>query len=131
MFVNKARKIRKLLGGQMRQAGIIAASGIIALEKMVDRLKSDHDNARTLGEKISKIHGIIINPETIQTNMVIFQLDDRIDGNDFLEQLKTRGILALSMSRNTIRFVTHHGIERTQIEKTAAAIEEILTKTIS
>jgi threonine aldolase len=131
MFVNKARKIRKLLGGQMRQAGIIAASGIIALEKMVDRLKIDHDNAKTLGEKISKIHDIILNPETIQTNMVIFQLADKIDGNAFLEQLKLQGILALSMSRNKIRFVTHHGIERTHIEKTAATIEEILTKTIS
>jgi threonine aldolase len=131
MFVNKARKIRKLLGGQMRQAGIIAASGIIALEKMVNRLKIDHENAKTLAEKISKIKGIILNPETIQTNMVIFQLDDKIDGNVFLEQLKMQGILALSFSRNKIRFVTHHGIERTHVEKTAATIEEILTKTIS
>jgi threonine aldolase len=63
--------------------------------------------------------------------MVIFQLDDRIDGNKFLEQLKLQGILALSMSRNKIRFVTHHGIKRTHVEKTAATIEEILTKTIS
>jgi threonine aldolase len=131
MFVNKARKIRKLLGGQMRQAGIIAVSGIIALEKMVDRLKIDHDNARILGEKISKINGIMLNPESIQTNMVIFQLDDRIDGNKFLEQLKLQGILSLSISRNKIRFVTHHGIERTHVEKTVATIEEILTKTIS
>jgi len=131
MFVEKARKIRKLLGGQMRQAGIIAASGIIALEKMVDRLKVDHENAKILANKISKIHGIKIDLDRVQTNMVTFQLDDEIDGNDFLEKLKTRGVLALSMSKNKIRLVTHHGIERTHVERTAATIEESLTKIIS
>ena len=126
----KARKIRKLLGGQMRQAGIIAASGIIALEKMVDRLKDDHENAKILAEKISKIPGIKLDLATVQTNMVTFQLDPRVDDCAFLEQLKERGILALSMSRNKIRFVTHHGIERTQVEITGKAIGEILSKTI-
>jgi threonine aldolase len=129
-FVEKARKIRKLLGGQMRQAGIIAASGIIALEKMVDRLKDDHENAKILAEKISKIPGIKLDLATVQTNMVTFQLDPRVDDCAFLEQLKERGILALSMSRNKIRFVTHHGIERTQVEITGKAIGEILSKTI-
>jgi threonine aldolase len=131
IFVDKARKIRKLLGGQMRQAGIIAASGIIALEKMADRLKNDHENAKILANKISKINGIRINLDRVQTNMVIFQLEDRIDGNDFLAKLQMQGILALSMSRNKIRLVTHHGIERADVEKTAATIEEILIETIS
>ena len=130
MFVEKARKIRKLLGGQMRQAGIIAASGIIALEKMVDRLKIDHENAKILAEKISKIPGIEIDLETVQTNMVIFQLTDRVDCNDFLGQLREQGVLALSTARNKVRFVTHHGIERADVERTASMIEEILPKII-
>jgi threonine aldolase len=119
------------LGGQMRQAGIIAASGIIALEKMVDRLKVDHENAKILAYKISKIDGINIDLDRVQTNMVTFQLDDEIDGNDFLEKINMQGILALSMSKNKIRLVTHYGIERKHIEKTAATIEESLTKIIS
>jgi threonine aldolase len=130
-FVEKARKIRKLLGGQMRQAGIIAASGIIAMEKMVDRLKDDHENAKILAEKISKIPGIKLNLESVQTNMVTFQLDSRLDGCDFLEQLKVQGILALSMSKNKIRLVTHNGIERYHVEITASTIQEILSKTIA
>ena len=114
----------------MRQAGIIAASGIIALEKMVDRLKDDHENAKILAEKISKITGIKLDLATVQTNMVTFQLDPRVDDCAFLEQLKERGILALSMSRNKIRFVTHHGIVRSQVERTGTVIKEILSKTI-
>ncbi len=130
MFVDKARKIRKLLGGQMRQAGIIAASGIIALEKMVDRLKIDHENAKILAEKISKIPGIEINLETVQTNMVIFQLTDRVDCNDFLGKLREQGVLAVSTARNKVRFVTHNGIERADVERTASVIGEILSKII-
>jgi threonine aldolase len=98
---------------------------------MVDRLKNDHENAKILANKISKINGIRINLDRVQTNMVIFQLEDSIDGNDFLAKLQMHGILALSMSRNKMRFVTHHGIEHADIEKTAATIEEILIETIS
>ncbi len=125
-FISKARKNRKLLGGQLRQAGIIAAPGIIALEKMVDRLKIDHQNAKLLAEKISKLKGISIHLESVQTNMATFTLDSQVDDHEFLEKLKAQRILALPMSKNRIRLVTHYGIERSDVEKAVAAIEETL-----
>ena len=122
-FITKARKIRKLLGGQLRQAGIIAAPGIVALEKMVDRLKDDHENAKLLAQKISKTKGISIDLDSVQTNMVTFTLDSRVDDRVFLAKIKELGVLALAMSKNKIRLVTHYGIERSDVEKASAAIE--------
>ena len=82
-FIDKARKNRKILGGGMRQAGIIAAPGIIALEKMIDRLKIDHENAKLLAEKLAKIGGVHIDLRNVQTNMVTFDLDPSIDCDVF------------------------------------------------
>jgi threonine aldolase len=127
-FIEKARKTRKVLGGGMRQAGIIAAAGIIALEKMIDRLRMDHENARLLGEKIAKIEGVRIDLENVQTNMVTFDLDPSIDCDMFLSKLKQSGILALAQAKNRVRMVTHRGIERQDVEKAAGAIESILRK---
>jgi len=74
-FIQKARKNRKMLGGGMRQAGILAAAGIISLEKMVKRLKEDHKNARILAEGLNEIEGIKVDLETVQTNMVYFDVE--------------------------------------------------------
>lgn len=126
-FIIRARKIRKLLGGQMRQAGIIAAPGIVALEKMVDRLRIDHESAKMLGQGLSEIRGISINLESVQTNMVTFELDRSIDTQSFLDQLGKEGILALAMSKNKIRFVTHYGIERADVQRTVETIKEVLS----
>jgi len=131
-FIEKARRNRKILGGGMRQAGVIAAPGIVALEKMVDRLKEDHENAKFLAQKIVKLKGIKLNMENVQTNMVSFELDSAIiTDNEFLKQLKDNGVLALAQSKNKIRFVTHYGIYKEHIEKTAEIIECILTKKLS
>jgi threonine aldolase len=128
-FIEKARKIRKILGGGMRQAGIIAAPGIIALEKMTTRLKTDHENAKLLAEKLSKISGIEVDLSKIQTNIVTFILtDSAINDNTFIGELKENGILGLTQSKNKVRLVTHLGIEKEHIEKTAVTIEKILTK---
>lgn len=127
-FIDKARKTRKVLGGGMRQAGIIAAPGIIALEKMIDRLRLDHENARLLGEKIAKVKGVNIDLKDVQTNMVTFDLDPSIDCDLFLLKLKQNGVLAMAQAKNRVRMVTHRGIERQDIEKTAGAIESILSK---
>jgi threonine aldolase len=105
----------------MRQAGIIAAPGIIALEKMIDRLKIDHDNAKFLAEKIAKIRGVNIDLKNVQTNMVTFDLDSSIDCA-FLQKLKEDGILALAQAKNRVRIVTHRGIEKEHIETTVNAI---------
>ncbi len=123
-FVEKARKFRKVLGGGMRQAGVIAAPGIIALEKMIDRLEEDHRNARRLAEGIAKIHGVSVNLERVQTNMVRFSIGG-LGGEDelFLSELKENGVLASTLAKNNIRMVTHRGIEAEHVEKAISAVE--------
>jgi len=124
-FIERARRIRKMLGGQMRQAGIIAASGIIALEKMIDRLEEDHVNARLLAEGISKIDGLYVDLNRVQTNIVLVEVGKLgIDANTFIAKLKERGLLSSYHSKTIVRFVTHRGIEREHIERALRIIEE-------
>jgi threonine aldolase len=124
-FIEKARKNRKILGGGMRQAGIIAAPGIIALEKMIDRLEDDHRNAKLLAEGLAKIEGIAVNMKAVQTNMVNFDVGGLgIEAAEFVKRLRERGVLALSRSKTGIRMVTHRGIEKEHIEKALNVIED-------
>jgi threonine aldolase len=125
-FIEKARKIRKILGGGMRQAGIIAAPGIIALEKMIDRLEDDHKNARVLAEGLSRIDGISVNLKNVQTNIVHFDVSGLgITSEQFISKLKEHGLLALSRDSHVIRIVTHRGIEKEHIEKALGIIESV------
>ena len=125
-FIDKARKARKVLGGGMRQAGIIAAAGIVALEKLVDRLEEDHRNAKRLAEGISKIQGVAVNMERVQTNMVLFDISGLGVADElFLSKLKENGVLALANAKNKVRMVTHRGIEKEHIEKAVAAVENV------
>jgi len=125
-FIDKARKIRKVLGGGMRQAGIIAAPGIIALEKMIDRLEEDHRNAKRLAEGLAKIEGISVNLDMVQTNMVLFDVSGLgVADEQFLSKLKENGVLALTNAKNKVRLVTHRGIEKEHIEKALTAIENV------
>jgi threonine aldolase len=131
-FIGRARKIRKLLGGGMRQAGVIAAHGIVALETMVDRLREDHDNARFLAEKLSKIEGIELDLARVETNIVSCELAvPGLDDGVFLRGLKESGVLALAQAKNKIRMVMHRGIERVHIEAVVEAVEAIVEKTCS
>lgn len=110
-FVSQAIHIRKMLGGGMRQAGILAAAGLVALNSMVDRLEQDHKNARILGEGLKQIPGICLDLSAVQTNMVYFnvrQLD--LTAVHFLRMLKEKGILAYDAGLYDIRFVTHRHI---------------------
>jgi threonine aldolase len=125
-FVEKARRNRKLLGGGMRQAGIIAAPGIVALEKMVERLREDHENAKHIAEKLSQMKGVKIKLDNVQTNIVTFELEPQICDKVFLLKLREKGVLALAQSKNKIRFVTHYGIRREHVEASVAAIEVAL-----
>jgi threonine aldolase len=123
-FIERARKNRKLLGGGMRQAGIIAAPGIIALEKMVDRLEEDHANAKRLAEGISKVSGITINKERVQTNILLLDITELgISDGDFLARLKSKGVLALTHAEHIVRLVTHRGIKNEHVEKAINAIK--------
>jgi threonine aldolase len=113
-FVARARKARKTLGGGMRQAGVLAAAAIVALENMVDRLAEDHENARDLARGLSEIPGISIDPESVQTNIVIFNVDD---GPAFVRRLRDAGILVTMYGPTRLRMVTHYGIARADIEE--------------
>ena len=112
-FVRRARKYRKMLGGGMRQAGIIAAAGIIAMEKMTNRLEEDHRHARLLGEGLASIPGIHVALETVQTNMVYFDVEGLgLDSFSFVNQLETYQVKASLRPPTGIRMVTHRHISR-------------------
>ena len=123
-FIAKARRLRKMVGGGMRQAGILAAAGKLALTEQVPQLKQDHANAKRLAEGLSEIDGFSVNPEFIHTNIVFAKLDDSVDVKALAEKLAQEGI-TISPS-NPLRFVTHKDISAQDIEtlllKVAAAI---------
>ncbi len=127
-FIQKARKNRKMLGGGMRQAGILAAAGIIAIENMVGRLEEDHKNARILGEGLADIDGICVDLETIQTNMVYFDLSKSgMDTYQFLPRLAEYNILGSPRPPTQVRLVTHCGISERDIYNTIKVIKEIVS----
>jgi len=124
--VDEARRWRKRLGGAMRQAGVIAATGVIALETMVDRLAEDHANARTLAEGLAELPGVQCDLSRVQTNLVFFDLD-RMGGADFEEECRKRGLLGGATGAHRVRFVTHYGITAQDIQSTLAICEQVLT----
>jgi threonine aldolase len=125
-FISKARKFRKMLGGGMRQAGFLAAAGIVALEKMTSRLNEDHDNARLLAEGLSKIPGITIDMDTIQTNIVICDISGlKMTAKEFSAKLHEKGIRINGGNTSIVRFVTHYWIKKQDIEATLEAVGSI------
>ena len=128
-FIAEARRNRKVLGGGMRQSGIIAAAGIEALEHMVDRLAEDHENARRLAEGIARTPGLSIELNRIQTNIVYFDMaDDRFDAATLVTQLARRGVKVLQVGPGRLRAVTHYGISAEDIDLALAAMNEITAK---
>ena len=116
-FVDSARRYRKMLGGGMRQAGVIAAAGIIAIEKMVDRLKDDHANAQILAKGLMSIEGISVDLSQVQTNIVVYDVSGlEIDGGAWIAKLNESGVKAGALEGSRVRMVTHRGIERDDIE---------------
>lgn len=115
-FIEKARRIRKLLGGGMRQAGILAACGIISLKKMILRLEEDHKNAKKLAEGLSQFPFFRIKPEEVETNIVI--AETTIDPQVILKYLESHGILALQFGPGRIRFVTHKDVGEEDVIRT-------------
>jgi threonine aldolase len=125
-FIAEARRSRKILGGGMRQAGIVAAAGIIALEQMSERLAQDHANARKLAEGIDKIEGLSIDPSEVQTNIVYFTLTtDRITGKQLLARLDEKGVKTLLTGPDTFRMVTHYGIEESDIDDALSVMRAV------
>jgi threonine aldolase len=126
-FIERSRSIRKMLGGGMRQAGVLAAAGLVALEKGPKRLHIDHDNAKFLAERLASIPGITLNAAKVQTNIVIVDLKKtgRSSG-DFLKTLAGRGVLAVPVDNDKVRMVTHLDVDRNDVEKAAAVVKEVL-----
>jgi threonine aldolase len=124
-FIDRARRYRKMLGGGMRQAGVIAAAGIIAIEKMVDRLKDDHANAQMLAKGLMSIEGISIDPKQVQTNIVVYDVSGLgIDGGTWVAKLNESGVKAGALEAGRVRMVTHRGIEKEDIEHTISVAEK-------
>lgn len=125
-FIGEARRHRKMVGGGMRQAGVIAAAGIVALESMIDRLVDDHANAKFLAEGLAEIPGIALDPSCIKTNIVFFDLRNGMTASQFAERLAHEGVLIGPAGERRLRAVTHYGIERADIEETLGAVNKIL-----
>lgn len=126
-FIEKARKYRKMLGGGMRQVGILAAAGIIALEKMIDRLHEDHYNNRLLAEKLANIKGIGIDMDTVQTNILMVNIKNKKHkAESVINLLRKNGIYASKISDYKIRFVTHMYITKEDVLYTAKIMKDIL-----
>ena len=121
-FIASAHRTRKMLGGGMRQAGIIAAAGIVALTTMVDRLAEDHQNARALAQGLALVAGLNVRPVANRTNMVVLEVDGDADtSRRFAAAMKERGVLISPREATSFRAVTHHGVSRADIDRTVAA----------
>jgi threonine aldolase len=126
-FVDDARKWRKVVGGGMRQAGILAAAGLVALDTMIDRLAEDHANAHQLAVGLANIDGIHVEPDTIQTNIVIFEVDRSIgSATEFISALAREGVKVTYPGQQSIRMVTHRHIERAGVEEALGRVASVV-----
>lgn len=126
-FIDRARSIRKMLGGGMRQAGVLAAAGLIALEKGPARLHIDHENAKFLAKRLVEIPGIRINPAKVQTNIVIYDIKQTgMTSSEFLAELARRKVLGVPVDAEKVRMVTHLDVDRQGVETAVAAIREVV-----
>jgi threonine aldolase len=127
-FIQRARKFRKMVGGGMRQAGHLAAAGLIALESMTKRLKVDHLHAKFLAEQLTSLEGIELDLTSVKTNIIFFKLNHpRINGDLFLITLEANSIKVLMTDPGIFRAVLHRDISREQVEIVAKIIQSILT----
>jgi threonine aldolase len=128
-FIERARSVRKMLGGGMRQVGVLAAAGLIALEKMPARLHEDHANARLLAEGLAEIDGIHIDPEKVPTNILIFDISGTgMNTAEFSQRLKERGVLANGINPRQMRMVTHYDVSREDCQTTLKTVADIVRR---
>ena len=128
-FIQRARKFRKMVGGGMRQAGHLAAAGLIALESLAERLKDDHLHAKFLAEQLASFEGIELDQNSVKTNIIFFKLNHpRIDEDLFLRTLEANSIKILMTNPGIFRAVLHREITREQVEVVAKIIQSVLNK---
>ena len=126
-FIFKVKRLRKVLGGGMRQAGILAAAGIEALETMVDQLAFDHHHAKVLADGLSSVDGLHCNPEFVPTNIVYFLLErENITGQELVSVMEKNGIQFFELSPKRFRLVTHAGIEEKDVFKTIEIFRKVM-----
>lgn len=125
-FILRARASRKILGGAMRQSGVIAAAGIVALEQMVDRLGEDHERAYRLASGLEAIDGITVDLSTVQTNIVIFQTDSLVPHPQFVQQMKEHGVLCSNYGTRGLRMVTHYQVDDEAIDAALSGAASIM-----
>ncbi len=126
-FFEKCRRIRKMLGGGMRQAGVLAAAGLIALEESPKRLHEDHENAKLLAERLAEMKGIKINPAQVVTNILICDVTGTgMDAYIFLGKLAGHGVMANPLDKSRVRFVTHCDVNRADIDKAVEALRRVV-----
>ena len=126
-FISEARRARKILGGGMRQAGVLAAAGIVALNEMVERLADDHANARKLAEGLAQMPGITIDPNQIHTNIVYFEFDRKdITVEELVKRLGDNGARMLPVGPGRIRAVTHYHISSDDIDYVLGVFAKVL-----
>ncbi|MBK7869321.1 MAG: aminotransferase class I/II-fold pyridoxal phosphate-dependent enzyme [Saprospiraceae bacterium] len=123
-FIKQARRVRKVMGGGMRQAGYLAAAGIYALDHHVQRLKDDNDRAKLIGKTLESLD-YVENVRPVQTNIVIFDVKSPYTASSFLEKLKTEDVNATAFGPQTIRFVTHLDFTEAMLEKTLQILKEM------
>ncbi|MBI2078135.1 MAG: low specificity L-threonine aldolase, partial [Euryarchaeota archaeon] len=132
-FIDEARRVRKILGGGMRQAGVLAAAGLVALDKMVDRLREDHENARRLGAGLAKIEGLRVDLDAVQTNIVNFDIagtGQSVPG--FLAELARRGVKAMERDVGpVVRMVTHRHIAKSDVEATLEVVRDVASMRVA
>jgi threonine aldolase len=123
-LMEQARIFRKALGGGMRQAGVLAAAGLIALEHGPARLHEDHANARLLAEALAHVEGVVIDPDAVETNIVIFRLAGERSAAELVTRLKARGVLVSAVGPDAIRLVTHLDVNRAACVMAVEALAE-------
>lgn len=124
--IERARIFRKALGGGMRQAGVLAAAGLIALDCMVDRLAEDHANARLLAESLAQVPGVSVDLAAVQTNILFLRLSNEKSAVAAVAMLKRQGVLAGNVGPHAIRLVTHRDVDRSQCEIAVERITAVL-----
>jgi threonine aldolase len=130
-FIYEARRWRKMVGGGMRQAGVLAAAGVEGLEGMVDRLADDHANARRLAEGLAEIPGFAVDLNSVQTNIVIWGLaTDRTTPQEVAERLRAGGIKISAIEGQRFRAVTHYGIEADDIERALTVTKQVMEQRV-
>ena len=128
-FIERCRSVRKMLGGGMRQVGVLAAAGLVALEEGPKRLAVDHENAQFLASHLEKTEGISVNAAKVQTNIVIFSVKKSgMSSAEFLKRLSARKVLAVPVDSERVRMVTHLDVSRSDIEQAVTAVHAVVTQ---